>query len=71
MNDKVVHLLVGALIAICVGKATEPKYGLYTAVALGVGKEIYDYTSKKGDSEILDLLATSGGGFIGKIVIEF
>lgn len=71
--DKVLHLLVGAVIAISVGKATEPKYGIYTAIALGIGKEIYDQLDKSNTShaDFLDAMATAGGGFMGKIVIEF
>ena len=71
MNDKVLHLLLGVLIAYSVGKATQPKYGLYAAVAFGVGKELYDHASKNGTVDSMDAIASIGGGLMGRIVFEF
>lgn len=54
--DKQKHLAVGIILS-----ATIPfigLYGLIICVILGVGKEVYDYTSKKGTPEVLDAVYT-------------
>lgn len=55
-KDKQKHFLVGLIIS-----ATIPYigvYGLILCIILGVGKEVYDYTSKKGTPEVLDAVWT-------------
>lgn len=55
-KDKQKHFFVGLVIS-----ATIPfigVYGLVLCIILGVGKEVYDYTSKKGTPEVLDAVWT-------------
>ena len=65
--DKVSHFVVGYVIgtaALFVGW-----YALIPVVIAAAGKEIYDRVSGKGTPEVLDAVATVGGGLLSVTVI--
>jgi len=55
-QDKQKHLAVGVIISLTIPFIGI--YGLLLCLVAGVGKEIYDYISKKGTPEILDAVYT-------------
>lgn len=64
-KDKVLHVIVGFAIAFFGGLALGPGFGFGLACLVGLAKEAYDKITGKGTPEILDWLATCGGGSIG------
>jgi hypothetical protein len=59
--DKANHAIYGAALA-CIGGFHSVLAGALLCVAFSVGKEIYDFVSKKGTPEPLDAAATLVGG---------
>ena len=67
--DKLLHFLVGAVIAFIVTPLTNPVAGVCAALAAGAAKEwLWDAWLKRGDFEALDLVATVSGGVFVLIV---
>jgi len=76
-TDKVAHFGVGfasAAITTSLFQRYDVKYafwyGILTSTLLGVGKEIYDKKSGKGNPEVYDALATIGGGVLGAFTVH-
>lgn len=59
--DKANHFVYGAALA-CIGSFHSVIAGAALCVAFAVGKEIYDFVSKRGNPEPLDAVATLAGG---------
>ena len=59
--DKGTHLAYGAALA-CIGGFHSVLAGALLCVAFAVGKEAYDFITKKGTPEPLDAAATLVGG---------
>lgn len=66
--DKKLHLAAGFAIAFLVSQYSTP-WGLYAALAAGVGKELVDEIRYEG-SDVFDMLATWAGGIVGCIIAE-
>lgn len=64
-RDKLLHILLGALISFSVG-LWEPWIGLAAGVVIGVLKEVYDYERpERHTADILDFWATAVGATVG------
>lgn len=59
--DKQYHFIAGLLIYLIAQSFMTPIWAMLPVVAIGTGKEIYDYISKKGTPDINDLLYTIYG----------
>jgi hypothetical protein len=57
--DKLLHLIVGAIIA---GTPIKAEYAMGLVLVAAVGKEIYDHKSGRGTKDPFDTLATVAGG---------
>jgi len=55
-KDKQKHFLVGLLISLSIPFIGG--YGLLLVLGAGIGKEVYDYVSKKGNPEVMDAVWT-------------
>lgn len=65
MNDKMLHMLAGFIIALLAIIITNDiVVGLLASFVAGAAKEIWDYFGQ-GTTEKADLLATVQGGFVG------
>lgn len=62
-HDKVLHFIGGFFLGFP-GSAISPLAGIILAIAVGAGKEIYDYYGH-GTPEWLDFVATVAGGLVG------
>ena len=76
-QDKLLHMggsyvVSSGVAAVVYNKTNDEKralcYGLVTAMAIGLGKEIYD--RKHGNPDIKDMLANSVGASLGIITIR-
>jgi len=76
-QDKLLHMggsyvISSGVTAIIYNRTNDKKksmiYGVATAMAIGLGKEIYD--RKHGDPDIKDMLANSVGASLGVITIR-
>ena len=64
-NDKKKHFVAGfAIVSLFFGYIV----GLSAAVGAGFVKEAYDYTTKRGTPEWLDLAFTAGGALVFTVV---
>jgi len=63
-TDKILHCAVGFTIAFYFGLYNQ-FLGLSLAILAGIGKEVYDRLSKKGEPEAWDLVFTTLGGLFG------
>lgn len=66
--DKIKHAIVGAAIAILgagLSLLTWYEAAFLLVLAVGVANEVRDYIEKRGRAEIMDAVATIGGGIIG------
>lgn len=69
-HDKLLHFLAGGLIAANVGLfVDDPVAGLGAAIIAGLVKEAYDAHSETGTPEVMDLVWTIIGGFLGAGVV--
>jgi len=75
-NDKLMHFGVGYIagatstsIASAAGSKNPELWGMFTATLIGVGKEYYDYRSRKGNVEHLDMFMTVLGGVAGSVTV--
>jgi hypothetical protein len=59
--DKQYHFIAGLLIYLIAQSFMTPLWAMLPVVAIGTGKEVYDYISKKGTPDINDLLYTIYG----------
>jgi hypothetical protein len=59
--DKQYHFIAGLLIYLIAQSFMTPIWAMLPVVAIGTGKEVYDYISKKGTPDINDLLYTIYG----------
>jgi hypothetical protein len=59
--DKQYHFIAGLLIYLIAQSFMTPIWAMVPVVAIGTGKEVYDYISKKGTPDINDLLYTIYG----------
>ena len=65
MNDKLLHFIGGAVIALIGAFFSGPLAGLALAVVAGALKEIYDHLHPDGHTvELWDFLATAAGGLL-------
>ena len=65
-QDKLLHFIGGAGIAILFGILGYPLVGLGVAAIVGVGKEVYDYFyPKTHTADVWDFVATALGGLVG------
>ncbi len=60
-QDKANHLAYGAALA-CTGAFVSPIVGAALCAGFGIGKEIYDRVSKRGEPSVQDVIATLAGG---------
>ena len=60
-QDKIMHFLVGLLIASLTAIAFNPAWGILSAAIIGLSKELYDL--KRTGFDLRDLLMTAAGGF--------
>lgn len=68
-HDKLLHYVVGTIVyALC--SMLIGMYALIVVVVIAVGKEAYDYYTKKGTPEVMDAVATVLGGVVG-LVTQF
>jgi len=65
-HDKALHFIAGVLL-FAVGHFIDPMVGLALAFGYGVGKEVYDKVSGKGNPEWMDFVYTVAGGIVGFI----
>lgn len=66
MNDKILHLMAGALVAMLARLyGFTPAEAIVAAAVLGLGKEVYDLKSGKGTPDPIDFAATALGGAVG------
>lgn len=68
MRDKVLHALVGAVIAAPLAWYGYPVKGVFLAGLAGVAKEAWDRLGN-GTPELADLIATLIGGIAGAMVL--
>ena len=68
-SDKLLHFLCAMLCMIVVSLFTNDCIGLIAALAVSIGKELYDKFSGKGCAEWGDLLADIIGIAIGWLVV--
>ena len=64
-EDKLKHIVVSAVIAVVLNLFMPWWAAGLITLAIGVGKEFYDYKSGKGKAEWEDLLADLVGIFVG------
>lgn len=68
-SDKLLHFLCALLCMVTISLLTNPCIGLIAALAVSIGKELYDKFSGKGCAEWGDLLADIIGIAIGWLVV--
>ena len=68
MNDKMIHMMAGLVIALLFGWLYDPLIGLAASVVAGIAKEVWDYCGH-GTPDFGDVLATAEGGVIGCILL--
>ena len=66
--DKQKHLAVGIILSLTIPFIGI--YGLILCYVIGIGKEVYDYVSKKGTPEVLDAVWTVLPGTLLYIIIS-
>lgn len=59
--DKKLHYAVGLFIAGLLTNFLPVLIAVAIAVAVGIGKEVYDYVTKRGTPELADFLWTTAG----------
>lgn len=64
-EDKLKHIVVSAIMAVALNLLLPWWAAGLLTLAIGVGKEIYDKVSKKGQAEWTDLVADVVGILIG------
>ena len=62
--DKQLHILGGVSVASTVALYSNPLYGVLACFAAAVGKEGYDFFSKKGTVDFWDAVATALGALV-------
>lgn len=63
-HDKLLHYVVGTVVySLC--SLFIGMYAIVIVLVIAIGKEVYDYVSKKGTPEYMDAVATVLGGVIG------
>ena len=68
--DKLLHFIVGAVLALAMGCLTTPLHGLLAAVFAGAVKEFYDhYRPMKHTADWWDFIATAAGGLVAYLFI--
>ena len=67
-NDKKKHFVAGFAISAIVSLFFGYIVGISAAVGAGFVKEAYDYTTKRGTPEWLDLAFTAGGALVFTVV---
>lgn len=69
MNDKLMHMIAGFIIALLTGWLTHNVLiGFTSALLAGIAKEVWDYFGH-GTSDFNDIIATAQGGAIGMIIM--
>jgi hypothetical protein len=71
--DKQYHFLAGFCIYLIAQLYMPTVWAMVPVIAIGTGKEVYDYLSKKGTPDINDLLFTIYGAlplFIFKLILS-
>ena len=66
MNDKAQHFIMGFLLSI-LGVGWTPL--ILLGFMFGIGKEVYDYISKKGVAEWEDMAYTFYGAILALIIV--
>ena len=66
MNDKVQHFIMGFLLSI-LGVGWTPL--ILLGFMFGIGKEVYDYISKRGVAEWADMAYTFYGAILALIIV--
>lgn len=62
-HDKLLHYVAGTIIyALC--SLFIGLYAIVIVLVIAIGKEVYDYVSKKGTPEYMDIIATVLGGLV-------
>jgi hypothetical protein len=60
-QDKANHFVYGSIICFLASLLFTPLVSLCITIIIGILKEVYDKISKKGNPEILDVIATTIG----------
>jgi hypothetical protein len=68
MNDKLIHLICGFILAVCGAVLCNPIVGFVCATMGGIAKELYDRWDY-GVFDLPDLIATVEGGVIGALIV--
>ena len=68
--DKIKHFAVGAIATLAAGTLLTPETAFLVAVALGIGKEVYDHFND-GTVDPLDFIATAAGGACSALLHYF
>jgi hypothetical protein len=66
MNDKIQHFIAGFLLSM-LGIVWTPL--ILLGFMFGIGKEVYDYISKKGVAEWADMAYTFYGAILALIIV--
>ena len=66
MNDKTQHFIVGFLLSM-LGIVWTPL--ILLGFMFGIGKEVYDYISKKGVADWADMVYTFYGAILALIIV--
>lgn len=66
MNDKIQHFIAGFLLSM-LGIVWTPL--IILGFIFGIGKEVYDYISKKGVAEWADMAYTFYGAILALIIV--
>ena len=65
-QDKLLHFVGGAAIAVLFGFLGHPFIGVAAAAVVGIGKELYDYQHPANHTaDLWDFIATALGGLAG------
>lgn len=63
-QDKINHFVVGQVAFLAAFLLSGPVFGLFASSFIGIGKEVWDYISRKGTPEYMDAAATILGGLV-------
>lgn len=65
--DKCYHL-IGGIVLFSLGNFYSATFGLCLVIAMGIGKELYDYLNRENHTpDLWDAVATIAGGMLGYI----
>ena len=68
-TDKQKHFAVGFLLSIAIGLWLSPPWGMAAGAIAGVGKEAWDYFSKRGVADYVDAIFTILGAVSAGVLL--